>query len=922
MLSTLRMPCRKAPSFAHEFERDRPQAHGVRRRLEGPAASGSPAEPLEHIESDTGDQGWCDAPSAHRIVSSETPTAQTIIGDHGGRDRNVRDLHRRRNHPFPVLILVLLPKRPACILPGPARRDRAERSLRDPPERTPQRKSRPEPRGSHIEVGARSVERMASGLCVITVTPLAATGAPRPQWVPFGVRMRSPPALAASPRCTPLPRSREGTQRFSRLAALQGRPRRFSAILQPEAKSITAMTSVDRPTRDLCLQALLEHSVDNIYFKDLESRFVLVSRSMARWCGRDSPEELIGRTDADVFASPHADEALADEQRLIRRECDVIRKEERETWPDGRETWVSTVKRALLTPDGRVIGTFGISRDITAQRRAQAEMQATAQRYAELIAIVNRSPAVVFEWGPGDDWPVLNVSDNVRRFGLEPADLLAGRPPYASLIHPEDIARVREELATAVRSGADTYELEYRFVPAAGQVYYVEERGLIRRDESGRLVGYQGIVIDVTRRHEAERELERYRAHLEDMVAERTRDLEFANGRLREENARRRASEAALSESEQRYKRLLESVTDYVYTVELRNGQPVATHHGPGCEAVTGYTPEEYAADRYLWIEMVPPEDRDLVRRQSAQVLATGSAEPIEHRLRRKDGSIRWVRSHVAARRDADGRLIGYDGMVKDVTESREAREAQLKAELEAMQARQREALERADRLSSLGVLAAGLAHEISNPLQGMLSHLDAVRHALPADFPRAKNLEMIERGIETIASLVRELLCLGGPSEASNESCVLGDAIAFVRDLLAHQFQRRGIALQVDARELHVRLAMPGRELIQILLNLLMNARDAMPDGGSVTIAAETHEGRVALRISDTGIGIPDELLPRIFTPFFTTKGGKGTGLGLTVAESLVRQRHGHIEVRSRVGEGTTFILELPLAADKADRP
>ncbi len=681
------------------------------------------------------------------------------------------------------------------------------------------------------------------------------------------------------------------------------------------------MTPADRPTRDLCLQALLEHSVDNIYFKDLESRFVLVSRSMARWCGRESPEELIGRTDADFFASPHADEALADEQRLIRRECDVIRKEERETWPDGRETWVSTVKRALLTPDGRVIGTFGISRDITEQRRAQAEAQATAQRYAELISIVNRSPAVVFEWGPGDDWPVLNVSDNVRRFGLEPADLLAGRPPYAALIHPEDITRVREELEAAVRSGADTYDLEYRFVPPGGQVRYVEELGIIRRDESGRVIGYQGIVVDVTRRHEAEEELARYRARLEDMVADRTRDLEIANGRLREENARRRASEAALSESEQRYKRLLESVTDYVYTVELRNGQPVATHHGPGCEAVTGYTPEEYAADPYLWIEMVPPEDRDLVRRQSAQVLETGFADPIEHRLRRKDGSIRWVRSHVAARRDADGRLIGYDGLVKDITEPHEAREAQLKAELEAMQARQREALERADRLSSLGVLAAGLAHEISNPLQGMLSHLDTVRHALPPDFPRAKNLEMIERGIETIASLVKELLWLGGPSETTDESCVLADAIAFVRDLLANQFQRRGIALRVEARELHVRIAMPGRELIQILLNLLMNARDAMPQGGSITIAAETREDRVVLRITDTGTGIPDELLPRIFTPFFTTKGGKGTGLGLTVAESLVRQRHGHIEVRSRVGAGTTFIIELPLATDRVNR-
>lgn len=680
------------------------------------------------------------------------------------------------------------------------------------------------------------------------------------------------------------------------------------------------MKSADQPTRDLCLEALLAHSQDNIYFKDLHSRFVLVSHSMARWCNCSSPDDLIGRTDADFFASPHAEEALSDEQRLIRGECKFIRKEERETWPDGRVTWVSTVKHPLLTPDGRVIGTFGISRDITEQRQAQAQAQATAQRYAELISILNRSPAVAFEWGPDEEWPVLNVSDNVRRFGIEPEELLSGRLPYASLIHPEDIARVRAELAGAVESGRDSYELNYRFVTPGGQLRHVEELGVIRRNSDKQVVGYQGLVIDVTRRHQAEEELEHYRSQLEKMVDDRTRDLEVANLRLREENARRRASEAALSESEQRYKRLLESVTDYVYTVELRDGQPVTTHHGPGCEAVTGYTPGDYNANPYLWIQMVPPEDQDLVLQQSAQVLKTGAADPIEHRLRHKDGSIRWVRSHVAARRDAEGRLIGYDGLVKDITEPHEAREAQVRAEFEAMQARQHEALERADRLSSLGVLAAGLAHEISNPLQGMLSHLDAVRRALPPDFPRTKNLEMIERGIETIASLVRELLWLGGPSDSAEASCVLADALAFVRDLLANQFQRRGITLRLEARELHVRLAMPARELIQILLNLLMNARDAMPNGGLITIKADVRNDYARIEIIDTGIGIPEELIPRIFTPFFTTKGGKGTGLGLTVAESLVRQRHGRIGVQSRVGVGTTFHIELPLAISKVN--
>lgn len=661
-------------------------------------------------------------------------------------------------------------------------------------------------------------------------------------------------------------------------------------------------------------RALLDHSLDNIYFKDLESRFLLVNRRMAQWFGVDNPDALIGRTDAELFAPPHAREALADEQALIRGDTDVIRKEEMETWPDGRTTWVSTVKRPLLDDDGRTIGTFGISRDITAQRQAQQAAEATHRQYRELVEIVNRSPAVVLEWGPGPDWPILYVSDNVRQLGCDADALRAGNVSHASLIHPEDITGVREEMDRILALSVDHYELTYRLAPPSTPVRYVEELGIIRRDPDGRVVGFQGVVLDVTRRHEAEAELHRYREELERRVEERTRDLQILNQRLQEENERRRASEVALTESEQRYRRLLETVTDYVYTVDLVHGEPAATRHSPGCQGVTGYTPEEYAADPFLWFEMIVEEDRPAVVAQSKQVIREGSAPPIEHRLRRKDGVIRWVRSHVSPRRDADGRIVGYDGLVKDITEQREAREARLRAECEALAARQQEMLERADRLSSLGLLAAGVAHEINNPLQGMLSHLDAVRRALPPDFSRMRNIEMVERGIETIAALVQRLRPVGG-GEPQEGDCSLADAIAFVVELLGAQFERRGVRIVDESRALHVRLAIPLRELVQVLTNLLMNARDAMPEGGHIRIGSDVRGGEAIVEVADTGMGIPPDILPKIFTPFFTTKGAKGTGLGLTVAESIIRNHSGRIEVRSAPNAGTTFTLRVPLA-------
>lgn len=225
--------------------------------------------------------------------------------------------------------------------------------------------------------------------------------------------------------------------------------------------------------------------------------------------------------------------------------------------------------------------------------------------------------------------------------------------------------------------------------------------------------------------------------------------------------------------------------------------------------------------------------------------------------------------------------------------------------------------MERTDRLNSLGLLAAGMAHEINNPLQGMLSHLHAVQRALPEPFPARKSLEMVERGIDTIATLVRKLLFLGA-TEQGLERAEARESLDFVIQLLDSQFRRAHIRIEKRLPEGRIALAMPRRELIQVLLNLMINARDAMAQGGMLHVTCEVAQGRGVVKIADTGAGIPPDVLGRIFTPFFTTKGPKGTGLGLSVAESLVRSSGGSIDVESALGRGTTFTVRVPLAQEK----
>src|ERR1039458_357505 len=135
----------------------------------------------------------------------------------------------------------------------------------------------------------------------------------------------------------------------------------------------------------------------------------------------------------------------------------------------------------------------------------------------------------------------------------------------------------------------------------------------------------------------------------------------------------RKQSEQAAQEYEQRYKRLVSSVTDYVYSVTVAEGRPVATAHGPGCEAVTGYTSKEFEADPYLWYRMIYSEDRAAVTAQAERVLHGETVPPLEHRIIHKDGRLRWIRNTPVPHKDDQGSLLGYDGMVSDITERKRA---------------------------------------------------------------------------------------------------------------------------------------------------------------------------------------------------------------------------------------------------------
>jgi PAS domain S-box-containing protein len=235
------------------------------------------------------------------------------------------------------------------------------------------------------------------------------------------------------------------------------------------------------------------------------------------------------------------------------------------------------------------------------------------------------------------------------------------------------------------------------------------------------------------------------------------------------------------------------------------------------------------------------------------------------------------------------------------------------------------EQLQISEKMASIGLLAAGVAHEVNTPLTGISSFTQMLLEGADPTDPRTVLLEKIERQTFRAAKIVNGLLNLSRPATASMERIHVdvNAVISDVLSLLEHQFEVGRVKVRRDLSDAPVTVLAIEHQLQQVFLNLFLNARDAMPRGGWLSVTTRVSRDRAVAEVSDTGSGIPPEQLSRIYDPFFTTKAiGRGTGLGLSITYGIVREHDGEIHCDSAVGQGTKFTLTLPLAADAAAEP
>jgi PAS domain S-box-containing protein len=393
---------------------------------------------------------------------------------------------------------------------------------------------------------------------------------------------------------------------------------------------------------------------------------------------------------------------------------------------------------------------------------------------------------------------------------------------------------------------------------------------------------------------------------LEERVRQRVADVQ-------REVTERRQTQKALQESERRYRSIVETTNEWIWSIDIDG---TGLYNNPAVEHILGWTPEELRGRNLC--ALIHEEDRPGAMEVLRGCTTSGRGwNGLLIRFRHKNGSYRWLQSNGVPVLDEHGRVRGFQGSDRDMTDARLLEEQ----------------LRQSQKMEAVGRLAGGVAHDFNNLLAVIIGYAEIVRRKDPQG-PHAAKIGEIEKAAQRAAGLTRQLLAFSRKQVLTPKVLDLGVILTDLGRMLPRLLEE------------NVRLilrTMPGLDSIkadpvqieQVVMNLAVNARDAMPNGGELTLSTENvrvHAGNrqqfggvpvgayVSLSVRDTGCGMDADVLSHIFEPFFTTKeSGRGTGLGLATVYGIVKQTGGHITVDSAPGAGSTFNVFLPSVSESA---
>jgi PAS domain S-box-containing protein len=590
-------------------------------------------------------------------------------------------------------------------------------------------------------------------------------------------------------------------------------------------------------------------------------------------------EQLLGYSPDEWLSTPglfwdliHPDdeERVRKEHRTGYTKAETFSTQYRLRAKGGRVIWVEDQIRVIHDEDGKPALAQGFLIDITARKSSEVALTESEKRFRGLVGNI---PGVVFRCDIDSDWTMEFLSDAIEELvGYPSTDFIANQVrSFASVVHPDDRARLEADVAPAVEEGRP-YTTDYRVVHRDGGVRYVIERGQAVQDADGRL-RLDGAIFDVTERRQADHE---------------------------------RLKLAAI----------VESSDDAITSADLEG---IVTSWNKGAEQMFGYTAEEMIGQSGS--VLVPEGETTDSNERIASVIELGEGR-FEVTRRRKDGTLIEIAVTMSAVRNSTGEVVGVAAIAQDITDRRrlEQEREEFTRELEI----RNERLLELDRLKDEFV--ALVSHELRTPLTSIRGYLELVLdgEAGGVTDEQRQFLGVVERNANRLLELVGDLLFLAQIESgklslevgAVDLAAVAAESVETARPLA----EEKSITLTLATSPVPL-LAGDRVRLAQLLDNLVSNAVKFTPEGGRVDVRASSARGSAILEVRDTGMGIPAEEQEHVFERFFRTTRAteqaiQGTGLGLAISKGIVHAHGGSITLASSDGEGATFRVSIPIRA------
>jgi PAS domain S-box-containing protein len=527
-------------------------------------------------------------------------------------------------------------------------------------------------------------------------------------------------------------------------------------------------------------------------------------------------------------------------------------------------------QRTLKESENRYREAFKqIEDEVNERRKTEEKLRKSEERFREMAEHISEA-FWLYDWNKREVIYTSPAYEDI--WGRPVKELYAREEEWNESVHPDDLEYARASFQKIIQTGGGE-KREYRIVRPDGSVRWVSDRGFAIRDENGQVVRIAGIAEDITERKRAE---------------------------------------VALRESEERFRELAELMPETIFEVNLE-GQ--LTFVNRNAYNYFGYTQADLKRGLSSF-SMIIPADRDRAKDNFTRILSGEQTGINEYTALRKNGATFPVMIYSAPI-FKDGNPVGLRGFVIDITDRKTAEEERRKLEVQFQQAQ---------RFEALGTLAGGIAHDFNNLLMNIQGNTSLMLFELNSTHPHFEILKNIEKQVKSGAQLTRQMLGYARKGKFNVKPVDLNQIV----DESAETFRRtrKEITIEREFENDLFSIAADEGQIEQVLLNLYVNAADAMPGGGKLILKTQnqTHlniksdqyrpepGNYVRLIISDTGSGMDKATLERIFDPFFTTKEmGRGTGLGLASVYGIIKNHDGYIDVESEIGRGTTFTIFLP---------